>query len=158
MPVQPVADPQSVQDADERGVALPVHFRQRDALKIALGPCVATERPLIVVFERALTLWAIHLLPEPHTTSPAVFCRRRLIHILSLTGRRLAPPTERSRLQLDTAVEACVKRLDWRQLVEVTRDDDLHAAKRSIVLPRRSTRPVQASELVGLEHADFVYN
>ena len=158
MPVQPVADLQSVQDADERGIALLGHFRQRDALKIALGPCVATERPLIVVFERTLTPWAIHLLPEPRTTSPAVFCRQRLIHILSLAGRRLATPTERSRLQLGTAVEACVKRLDWRQLVEVTRVDDLHAAKRSIALPRRSTSPVQAWGLVGLEHADFVYD
>jgi hypothetical protein len=65
-------------------------------------------------------------------------------------------PIECSRLQLGAAVEARVEWFDRRQLIEVARDNDMHAAERSVALPRRSTRSVQSPELVGLEHADLV--
>jgi hypothetical protein len=91
MLVQPVVDPQSIQDADERGVALAVHLRQRDALEVALGPYVATEQPLIVVFERALAPWAVHLLrPLPDYDTSGIGMIRGL-KCIPVTGNAPSP-------------------------------------------------------------------
>jgi len=68
----------------------------------------------------------------------------------------LALRAERSGLQFESTFVAGLKRLDGRQLVEVSRDDDLDAAKRHLSLTCRTTGLVQPSELVRFEHADLV--
>ncbi|HEV7737576.1 MAG TPA: hypothetical protein VGO47_09435 [Chlamydiales bacterium] len=106
---------------------------------------------MIVHIEDVLTIRTIHLLgglsAAPQTALP--WSRRRWLILIRLVTW-LAPPTEGSCFELESAWVARLKRLDGRELVEVSRHDYLYAAKRYVLSPRCLACSIQAAELIRL--------